>query len=254
MACIFYVTVLCFALLSLNLAHGQTKSNAPAKNNKFDQGINECYKNNKTNLEGCFLQFWHGFIPILKKGIPEYTIPSIEPLVIDQILFSEKSSLVSVSAKFTNVKVDGASLMEPQSVIIDRKGRKITLKLIFPFLNATGLYEMNGTVTLLPVDSKGKFSVFMTGINATATFDVVQVGTSTQMGQLIIDFDIKNFVVNVEGILDGGPIGDAINKLINENGRDVLADIKPSITKQLQSEIQKILKGHVVGLPVDAFS
>lgn len=53
---------------------------------------------------------------MLNNGIPEFGIPSIEPLIIPEVVLDQGSGAISVRSTYTNVKVFGPSQFKLKSV------------------------------------------------------------------------------------------------------------------------------------------
>jgi hypothetical protein len=65
---------------------------------RSDPHLNDCIKNSVEHLR-----------PLLAKGIPEFDIPSCEPLCIPEVVIDQGSGAVAVRSTYRNVKVYGPS-------------------------------------------------------------------------------------------------------------------------------------------------
>lgn len=70
-----------------------------------DSNINECVKGSLEKLR-----------PLLSKGIPEFGIPSCEPLTIQEVVIDQGNGPVSVKSTYTDIKVYGPSDFELRSI------------------------------------------------------------------------------------------------------------------------------------------
>ncbi|GAB6024720.1 hypothetical protein CHUAL_009854 [Chamberlinius hualienensis] len=221
--------------------------------NKYAAKVRECYLKDKTKFDSCLLKFWKEITPLLKSPVPELKLPQLDPLSIPSIHFNEQSNLVNANAKITDITVNGASNLIPTMVKVDPKDRLVTIHIKFPYLNCTGTYTIKGTVMLMPIEGTGPFSLNMTEIEATAKLHIVQKGTGVQTSKLEIDFKLKDLFLDVEGIMGGDTVGDAIKNMIRENSLDILQDIKPAIIKKLEQSILEVSANAFEDMPVEAF-
>lgn len=72
---------------------------------RTDPKLNDCLKQSVENLK-----------PFLKTGIPEFGIPSCEPLEIPEVILDQGTGAVSVRSTYTDIKVFGPSEFTLKSV------------------------------------------------------------------------------------------------------------------------------------------
>lgn len=61
------------------------------------------------NLKQCIKESVEQLRPLLSKGIPEFDIPSCEPLIIPEVAIDQGSGTVAVKSVYKNIQVYGPS-------------------------------------------------------------------------------------------------------------------------------------------------
>ncbi|KAK9686883.1 hemolymph juvenile hormone binding protein (JHBP) [Popillia japonica] len=105
-----------------------------------DNDLNECVKRSIENLR-----------PLMSKGIPEFDIPSCEPLIIPEVIIDQGNGPVSVKSTYNDVRVYGPTQFELKSIKIDLDKDKVSLKVWLPRLELNCQYSMEGRVLMLPI-------------------------------------------------------------------------------------------------------
>lgn len=221
--------------------------------NKYAEQVRQCYNKDPSNFNQCAMQFWKDIRPQLKMGVPELNVPRLDPMVISNLDFSEHGAIVNMNAKFSEVNVVGVGEYTPKSVSVDRQARVIKVTLSIPALYIKGRYDIDGTVLLFPVQGNGPFTLNLTNIDGVATIHMVPTANGASASQLDIDFNIQTISVELTGLSGGETISAAINKLLNDNGQQILADIKPQVAQRLGAAMQKIVANAFVDMPREAF-
>ncbi|GAB6024721.1 hypothetical protein CHUAL_009855 [Chamberlinius hualienensis] len=189
----------------------------------------------------------------MKFGAPELKIPVMDPMIVDSIDINEDGPAFQANAKFTNMKVIGASKVNLNSVHVDTKSRIVTVNMTFPYLNGTGDYTMKGTIMLLPIDANGKFALNMTGVDAVARSHIVQQGTGVRKTKIDMDLKVKGVDLKFHSLIRDDTVGEAIGNLINDNSHQIFQDIKPAIERTLTQSVYNLTKESYSNLPANAF-
>lgn len=97
--------------------------------------------------------------PYLIKGIPEFNIPPIEPLIIESLRLNQGNSpSVNFAANLTNLNFyGGGNYYVPYANANLLEKKVVNLGLTFPRLNATGHYTAKGRVLLFQFEGEGIF-------------------------------------------------------------------------------------------------
>ncbi|GAB6024713.1 hypothetical protein CHUAL_009846 [Chamberlinius hualienensis] len=217
--------------------------------------VKDCYVKNKTKFHGCFIEFIKAEIPkAVKNGIPQYKVPPMDPMFIRLIEYTDQGAALQATVKFMNSTVRGGS-----TVIIDKinppdtKARTLTTTGSLQYLNASGQYTMKGHILVMPVDSKGPYTLEMTQPNLTITFHLGLVGTDVKVNKVDVGFDVKDAIIKLGSFMDGDKVGSAISNLIAENSKQIFDDLKPLISRELEKALLIIVKDFLTGLPPEPF-
>ncbi|KAF7386007.1 hypothetical protein HZH66_011849 [Vespula vulgaris] len=109
-------------------------------------------KRSDPNIVNCITESVEYLKPYLQKGVPEYNIPSLEPLLLKQLIASEKSGL-RINAK--NVEAYGASDFTITNLKVNLDELIFAMEIKLPHLHVKGTYEINGKILLLPIEGSG---------------------------------------------------------------------------------------------------
>ncbi|GJQ84867.1 hypothetical protein Trydic_g487 [Trypoxylus dichotomus] len=106
------------------------------------------------NIEECIKQSVEEIRPLLVTGSPEYNIPSVEPLIIEDLIKDESSGLTITT---TDVKAYGGSDFIVNSISVDPDQVKVTVEVELPQLRIEARYSVQGKLVILQVKGSGKF-------------------------------------------------------------------------------------------------
>ncbi|XP_066999781.2 protein takeout [Anabrus simplex] len=194
-------------------------------------------KKSDPNLNTCLKNAVQAVVPQLVDGIPNLGVLSIDPLEVSSIDISQGTGPVAVALKFRNVKVYGLS----KGIVRDSKADLKNFMLEFggfaPYVRLEADYEMDGKILVLPVTGKGRCNI---------TFDDMETrlgpkGKSTKKnGDSYFDvtdfkldiFSLGKLSFNFENLFNGDKtLGESMNKIMNENWKDMWAELRPSFEK-----------------------
>ena len=120
--------------------------------------IHVCGRRNP-NLNKCVEESVRSLIPQLKSGIAELSVPSLEPLNVDEIPLA---NLPEFRAVATDVKLSELSNFDVKYLMVDLKNQKIDLEIVFPRVTLDADYDVKAKI-LVPINEKGPISV-LTGM------------------------------------------------------------------------------------------
>ncbi|XP_011309503.1 protein takeout [Fopius arisanus] len=196
-----------------------------------DPNINDCIKNSVEHLR-----------PYLLKGVPEYQIPSIEPLLLKEIVAAEGGGL-KLSAR--DVNAYGASDFSVTKMDANMATFTYFLNVFLPHLSIDGQYEIDGKVILLPITGSGRITGNFTDCLGAVKFIA---GTAVDNGVeyfRIKEFDLKITVgkgsLRLDNLFGGDKvIGDVVNNAINNNFDAFLKELMPVVEKALGVAFREI--------------
>nr|XP_027238475.1 protein takeout-like [Penaeus vannamei] len=191
-------------------------------------------------------------------GIPELGLPVLEPMQINNIVFRQGDGAVNVQAKFMQVKVQGLSNYTTSYVNADPQALTLSVGLMVPELRVAGLYDLKGQVIVFPVTGSGTFWTNLYNIDASGVGKLsVQQGPDGQERLRVSDTRI-NFIrdisLHLSNLFNGDPLlGETVNHFLNQNSQEVLRDVKPEVSRQLNVLIQRVMNDALSQLPVSSF-
>ncbi|XP_042883934.1 protein takeout-like [Penaeus japonicus] len=226
---------------------------------EFASQLRKCSVDNQNALNTCLKQIMEDLRPRTKTGIPELGLPVLEPMHINNIVFQQGDAAVNVQAQFMQVKVQGLSNYTTSFVNADPRALTLSVGLKVPELRVTGHYELKGQVIIFPVTGSGTFWTNLNNIDASGVGKLsVQQGPDGQdrlrVSDTKINFDIRSISLHLSNLFNGDRVlGDTVNHFLNQNSQEVLRDVKPEVSRQLNVLIQRVMNDALSQLPVSSF-
>ncbi|KAM0731167.1 Circadian clock-controlled protein daywake [Formica fusca] len=193
--------------------------------------------------ETCISNSINDLKPYLKEGVPEYNIPSIEPLILKKLSVSPSSSL---RIKLADVNVYDASSFEVTKMKIDFDKLFLVVDVELPNIFIEGKYDVDGKILLLPIRGSGP----MNG-NFSNCIGVVKIQAEKYIDEngvervRIVDFKMKISVgkgsVKLDNLFNGEQVlGNLINSSINNNFDLFMKEILPMVEMTLSDAFRNI--------------
>ncbi|KAJ8871010.1 hypothetical protein PR048_027313 [Dryococelus australis] len=198
----------------------------------------------------------------LKVGIPEWNVPPIEPLTLDQVVLRRGPSSALLEAVVRNAKAWGGSDFLITSLRSDLDKNEFRAEVFLPKIRFEGDYQLRMTFLLFNIQGKG----FMTGsfskepriIISNYTCDLFMKGHKVEKdGQQFLEFERMRFKLrvgdarfNLSDLFGGDPVlGPATNTLINENSALILEEVTPALEKSLEDIFTRIANSITLKFP-----
>ncbi|KAK9888499.1 hypothetical protein WA026_000749 [Henosepilachna vigintioctopunctata] len=196
------------------------------------------------NLEECIKQAVHTLKPLLAHGIPEFDIPSCEPLYISEVVLDQGSGAVSVNSSYRDIKVYGPSQFTLKQVKINLERNRIRLKVHIPSLYLVSKYTMEGRILMMPIAGSGNCYGNYTNIDASVTIQGQKIKKDGEIYFNIkdfhVDFNIGHASIQLDNLFNGDKeLGEAMNLFLNENWKNVANEIKPVLEDTIASIFKK---------------
>jgi len=211
-----------------------------------------------STLNFCLKQTLEDLRPLMKTGIPQLRIPPTEPMNVDTIAFQQGQPPVVVSATFNNVIVKGLSTFVTNYIEADPNSQTLRIGLTVPQMDIQGFYQINGEVFILPLEGSGTFTTKMSDITAVGASSILPVTgpngkTILKVDNTNIDFDIGKVNIHMDNLFNGDNqlLADTVNKFLNDHGQEVLAEVKPEISRQLTNLVTRVMNDAFSELPAD---
>ncbi|XP_058803118.1 circadian clock-controlled protein daywake [Phymastichus coffea] len=201
-------------------------------------------RRNEPDIEACIRRSVEDLRPQLMSGVPEYNIPSLEPLLLKELVAAEGTGGLKITAR--DVSAFGASNFIVQKLRIDLNTLRFALDILLPHLYIEGLYEIDGRVLLLPIRGNGP----MTGNFTDATGSVkIQANLFKDakgeehvgLSEFRMRINIRKGSLKLDNLFGGDPtLGTVINNAINSNFDAFIKELQPLIEKALSSAFMDI--------------
>ncbi|XP_065162856.1 uncharacterized protein [Atheta coriaria] len=189
-----------------------------------------CHKSSP-DTKACIKDSVEALRPQLQNGNPEYNIPSVEPIVIDDLI---KDTSGPLKLETTQVVAYGGGNYEIIDIIPDFEKYSFESDINIPTLRIEAKYRIDGKVSVVAVRGEGTFHANLTNCRSRSTL----VGKQVQRdGENHLEFVENKMKVTVGGgnvLLDNLFNGDKIltkliNDVVNDNLQTFLKDLMPFI-------------------------
>nr|XP_033333424.1 circadian clock-controlled protein [Megalopta genalis] len=202
---------------------------------RSDPKLSDCIKASVENVK-----------PYLVHGVPEYKLPSLEPLVLKELVSASGNN---INLKLRNVNVYGASNFTVTKMRANIDALRFVIELDFASLSLEGEYDIDGKVILLRIHGSGPMSGNFTNCKGQVKLQAAMTkGEDGQNYVKIVDFKTRIAVGNgrlqLDNLFGGDPtLGEAVNVAINSNFDAFIKEIQPSIESAISDTFLKIANG-----------
>lgn len=216
--------------------------------NRTDPNINACIKRGFTHLR-----------PYIAEGIPELSVPPMEPLVIQRLAMENGNGAVRVRAAFNNMTIRGGSNYTITWIKSDVAKYRIDMGLSLPRIEATGKYEVMGNVLLFPVRSKGEFWAVFYDISAVTKIAGKEVTLEDgkqymRTEKLLVDFTLGKSRFRIRDYInDGNILGEAMNQFLNQNAEEIIKEMKPGASQTIARYFREFLNAAFLKIPIEVW-
>ncbi|KZC13436.1 Circadian clock-controlled protein, partial [Dufourea novaeangliae] len=200
-------------------------------------------KRNDPNLGDCIKASVENVKPHLVHGVPEYSIPSLEPLLLKEVVAAPGNT---IKLRLRNVHVYGASNFTVARIRANIDKLRFLIDLDFRALSIESDYDIDGKLLLLRIRGSGPMYGNFSDCKG---FVKVQAETTDRPdgkhGVKIVDFKTKIAVGNgklrLENLFGGDPaLGDAINMAINTNFDAFIQELQPTLESAISDTFLSI--------------
>lgn len=156
-----WITVALLSPLSLLAAPAQAGPAAPRQ--KGSPYFHTC-RHRARVWDECVANTAQGLRPLFVDGIPELGVRPIDPLVADEIIFSEASGKFRVNLKMTNVTMEGFRDYVVTGVRSDLQELTLEISMSVPSLLFRARYHMDGRFLFLALSGDGTCQYNLTDV------------------------------------------------------------------------------------------
>lgn len=177
-----------------------------------------------------------GLTALLKRGLPEIGLPSLEPWKLDNFSYDGSVNTAKIKANFTDMKLYGLSTMTVSKVDVDMTKMKFELKLKFSNLTIIGQYKLEGKVLLIfPISGEGPFEMTSTDVEVEGESTLKSYSNgSLSLAQLTLKMEVDDVKAHFHKLLGGGMASGVANRIIDFFGERIFDTAKVKLVEKLQ--------------------
>nr|XP_013112912.1 unnamed protein product [Stomoxys calcitrans] len=228
------------------------------KSGQLPPDIQKCKVNDNVCVANKIRELFQKF----PNGNPQFGMPNVSAINLTNVTVSRAKSDSPIQLNFKFLKLTCYGL--ENSIIVNTTGWSKEPKIIdgeiyVPLMKIVGDYETNGKILLLSLDGKGKGTFEMTDcifhMKGRLSFEKRKDGKNyAKLEKLKVDMKPKKFFVNMENLVRGSQVlTDTLNKVLNDNWRDVWNEMSDGINTALASVYTNITSGVLNELSYDDF-
>lgn len=125
-----------------------------------------------------------------------------------------------------------------------------------PKIIINGKYKIDGRVLLLPIKGDGDAHLELDNMSLNVIYKpkvIVKKGKEyIQTEKFKLDFDTQQLHMKLENLFNGDKIlSENMNTFLNENWRDILKELKPSISFAIEEIFKSIINRVFIKVPYD---
>lgn len=196
-------------------------------------------------------------VPILKNGLPELGIPSIDPLEVKSMTISQgQNSPINLKQEFKNIKLLHLSTSVVKKYYTDFTKWRLKSISYTPVMEFLGEYNMDGRVLILPVVGKGKSNITMIDLKTTHELFGEPYMKDGEAYLKIKDYKIilepKRVVLHFTNLFNGQKtLSDNLHSFINENWKVVFDELKGGYEESFARVFQDVANRLFSQIPID---
>lgn len=224
---------------------------------KLPHYIKPCSRNDP-DLNACAKQHAIQAIPQFINGDPKYKVPPLDPILIEELSVAQGSSNFGLFFLARNATLWGLKDVQVKDVRIDLQKHRIEYDLFFPVLDVQFRYNVSGKVLILPIRGDGQGNIVLKDSSVNVGYDYDRVRKESNGKEYVLpkdlklSIDAKGMTIHLDNLFNGDKfLGDNMNTFLNENWKDVLADVGPTIGEAMAQVITIILSNIFQLVPYD---
>ncbi|XP_067014495.1 protein takeout [Anabrus simplex] len=224
---------------------------------KLPSYFKPCSRNDPKFSE-CAVKHGREAIPTLIKGDPKYRIPKMTPLKIEKIAVEDDGN-VGLNIVLEDISIYHLDKAELKDIKADFNTRDITLELFVPLLTILATHTISGRILILPIKGHGPANITLENVPLVYKLHY-ELETRKDGKQYVvpkensITFDTTQAWLRFENLFDGDKtLSDQMRKFVDENWREVVGAVGPSISDSIGLIIRHILSSIADLVPYEEF-
>jgi len=198
------------------------------------------------NVDTCIKQVLEDFKPVMKTGVPELSLPPMDPLAVDHIEFK----LFEATVEFNDVLFSGFQNMIVRSSKVDSDKKTWNVKLRLPKMSATSNYALYGTIPPNLDLERSEGPGRLDGNNVDLTI-VMYLGTRSggkiEITNMDLTIDLNDMEAELECLFPKNGrccprkylkscntiLSKTVHRLVNSDGQAFIKRFQPEISRQV---------------------
>ncbi|XP_034246888.1 protein takeout-like [Thrips palmi] len=196
-------------------------------------------------------------IPALTNGDKKLKIPNMNPLVVPRVSLAQGSGQINLNLTWAPLEIYGLRDAKISNMKLSWKEKTNSFDLTFPTFVMAGPYKAAGRILLLPMTGSGPSNFTFQNLKLHYSFDwPLRKGAdgkeySTLVNSKIRITDADGLKCELNGLFNGDRrLGDQLNKFLNDNWRDVLRELGPSMVEAAREVVEAVIKNLINAVPV----
>ncbi|RZB54430.1 JHBP domain containing protein [Asbolus verrucosus] len=199
---------------------------------KLPSSFRKCDRNKK-DFNQCLSKAVEDAVRQLTKPIKELGLPSMEPLEVPSLVIGAGSGAVAFEQNYQNTSVSGYGKMSCSKAEMNFETKTFYVHCTFPEVKMEFKYEISGRILLLPIYGKGPGAITLERVETDLTFKLDEYDKKGvkyfKVANVTLVMDPQLIRFKLENLFDGDEaLGRNINSVLNDNWKEVFADVKPS--------------------------
>ncbi|XP_069681811.1 protein takeout-like [Periplaneta americana] len=195
-------------------------------------------------------------IPNLVKGETIFNLPPLDPFQIKELKLSHGQGRGQLNMTLRDIKLQGLKDAYLQNYSHDFNNGRNTVLLAVPQLKLLGTYNISGQILLLPIRGTGNINITLVETNCTVrnnfTIEKINGADHIQLTTSTVHLDPKRMYIYLENLFNGDKrLGDEMNKLLDENWKEVFDEITPHLSASLLEIFRALINAISKHFPVD---
>ncbi|CAG9853947.1 unnamed protein product [Phyllotreta striolata] len=182
----------------------------------------------------------------LIKGVPELSIPVLDPLHINKLEFDVRHDAANLKGKAEDITIKHISKFVVDKEALTDLGKlrfRLDLNLTFPFIKVNGTYQVNGLIGhTFKIFGNGPFRLNLKDLRVgTTTYLKFTLPAQLRVERLKIDANLRRLDNRFENMMNDPETGALINKAISRLAPEALKILWPELRGSVESQLMKYI-------------
>ncbi|XP_069683193.1 protein takeout-like [Periplaneta americana] len=208
------------------------------------------------NFEECVVKRGREIIPHLVKGEKIFNLPPLDPFEMKELKLSEGKGRGQLNMTLRNVKLLGLKDAYMQNFSTDLNQGRSAILFTVPQWKVLSTYNVSGQILLLPITGTGNINITLVDAKCMVRYDFtiekINGVDHILLTSATVHLDPKRMYIQLDNLFNGDKrLGDQMNKLLDENWKEVFDEITPHIAASFLEMFIKLANGISKQIPFD---